>query len=99
MNIINPQTGALFGLILLLMVVWAVAIIVKTRREQQKMAIEQTPVTEEGLSQFDDLPAAIAVALCWSEPGENPRWHRKMQEEVRDRMPVLARALDRLTDN
>lgn len=99
MNIINQQVGALFGLILLLMIVWAVAIIVRSRKAQKNMAIEQTPVTEEGLAQFDDLPAALAVALCWSEPGDNPRWHRKMQEEVRDRMPVLARALDRLIEH
>lgn len=99
MNIITPQTGAFFGLILLLMLIWAVAIIVKNRRDQKNSAILQTPITEEGLAQFDDLPAAIAVALCWSEPGENPRWHRKMQEEVRDTMPVLARNLDRLIEN
>lgn len=70
-------------------------IILRSRKQQN---IEATPVTEEGLAQFDDLPAGLAVALSWSEPGDNPRWHRKMQEDVRDRMPVLARSLDRMVE-
>lgn len=71
---------------------------INTRRERRNVVLE-TPVTEEGLAQFDDLPAALAVGLCWSAPGDNPRWHLKMQEEVRATMPVLARNLDRLIEH
>lgn len=56
-----------------------------------------TPVTEEGLTQFDRLPAIDAVVKAWSEPGAFPTWHYRMQQIVRKSMPVLGRALDRLT--
>lgn len=56
-----------------------------------------TPVTKEGLEQFDGLTAIEAVAKAWSEPGEYPTWHYRMQQIVRKTMPVLGRALDRLT--
>jgi hypothetical protein len=62
----------------------------------RKQNVEETPVTEEGLQQFDDLPPGIAVILAWSEPGDNPKWHYAMQDVIRGQMPVLARALDRL---
>lgn len=55
-----------------------------------------TPVTEEGLKQYDDLHVITAIWRAWEEPGENPEWHKAMQEEVRRAMPLLARALDRL---
>lgn len=67
------------------------------RRKQEE--VESTPVTEEGIIQFDELPPGVAVALAWSEVGENPAWHYKMQDEVRTQMPVLARALDRMVEN
>lgn len=57
---------------------------------------EPTPVTKEGLSQFDTLDAATAVAKAWSNPGRHPAWHFRMQQIIRTQMPVLARALDRL---
>jgi hypothetical protein len=69
------------------------------RRRKQEEVPPVTPITEEGLVQFDDLPPGLAVALAWSEPGENPAWHRQMQAEVRSQMPVLARALDRMVEN
>lgn len=56
-----------------------------------------TPVTKEGLEQFDGLTAIEAVAKAWSEPGKHPAWHHRMQQIVRTNMPVLGRALDRLT--
>lgn len=68
------------------------------RSRKQKEAEPITPVTEEGLKQFDQLPSAMAVLLAWSDAGNNPRHHRKMQDEVRSKMPVLARALDRMVD-
>lgn len=58
-----------------------------------------TPVSEEGLKQFDDLPPLMAVALAWSNPGKYPTWHYRMQQIVRAHMPVLGRALDRLVES
>ena len=63
------------------------------RRRTEKAEI--TPVTEEGLKQYDELPSGVAVLMAWAEPGGNPLFHFEMQEEVRKKMPVLARALDR----
>ena len=45
-------------------------------------------LTEEELTQFDELPSGVAVTLAWTE-GAN-------QKAVRDDMPVLGRALDRM---
>jgi hypothetical protein len=57
-----------------------------------------TPTTPEGLRRYDDLPAVEAVLLAWTEPGIHPAWwHRDRQAELRKAMPLLARALDRLT--
>jgi hypothetical protein len=67
--------------------------------EKRKLEAAITPMTEEGLTAFDDLPAGLAVMLAWSTPGDFPRWHQKMQDNVRNEMPVLARALDRLVTN
>jgi hypothetical protein len=58
--------------------------------------MSHTPTTEAGLRRLDSLPAAEAVLVAWTAPGPRPDWHFKMQAEVRDSMPVLARALDRL---
>lgn len=71
-------------------------IILQSRKRQ---SVESTPVTEEGLQQYDGLPPGGAILLAWTDPGENPRWHRKMQDQVREQMPVLARALDRFVDS
>lgn len=64
-------------------------------RKQEKV----TPVTKQGLEQYDDLPPGAAILLAWTEAGANPQWHREMQNEVRKTMPVLARALDRFIQN
>ena len=55
----------------------------------------KTPYTEDGLRRFDHLPAAEAVAAAWVWEGPQPDWHRQTQQ-VRDAMPVLARAIERL---
>ena len=57
----------------------------------------KTPVTVEGLKQFDNLPAAQAVFKAWTIPGRNKYWHWRTRGIVRDTMPLLARALDRLS--
>ena len=56
-----------------------------------------TPHTERGLRKYDDLPAVEAVVKAWAGDGINPRWHAKCVAETRASLPVLARALDRLT--
>jgi hypothetical protein len=46
---------------------------------------------------WDHLPAAEACARAWREPGpESGTWHRQSVEQVRQLLPLLARALDRL---
>lgn len=56
----------------------------------------RTPVTAAGLLKYDHLPAIEAVLAAWREPGPRPDWHRATQQEVRDCMPLLARAIERL---
>lgn len=69
------------------------------RRKQRIIESQITLFTEEGLKQYDDFAPGEAVIMAWSEPGAFPRWHIKMQDEVRTKMPVLARALDRMVEN
>lgn len=69
------------------------------RRKQRTIESEATQYTEEGLTQYDDFAPGEAVYLAWTENGDFPRWHSKMQDEVRKNMPVLARALDRMVEN
>lgn len=45
---------------------------------------------------YDDLSPADAVVAAWQVTGPVPGYHRAMQEQVREAMPLLARALDRL---
>ena len=45
---------------------------------------------------YDDLPPEEAVAAAWTIMGRNPNYHVKKMAEVRNAMPLLARALDRL---
>ena len=56
----------------------------------------KTPVTPEGLAQYDELPAEEAVVRAWGLAGDYVNHHFRMQEEVKKQMPVLGRALDRL---
>lgn len=41
----------------------------------------------------------VNVVKAWVVPGTNPDYHYKMQEDVRAKMPVLAKELDRLTES
>jgi hypothetical protein len=58
--------------------------------------VRRTPVTFEGLRQYDNLPPEEAVRLAWTRPGPRPDWHAVCVAEIRASMPLLARALDRL---
>lgn len=57
-----------------------------------------TPTSGAGRTVLDHLPPEVALVRAWTEPGSNPRWHRMCVQVVRDCMPVLARALDRLAE-
>lgn len=63
-------------------------------RRRKRKAIERCIGDE--LTVYDDIPSGAAVLMAWTEPGDSPRWHRAMQEEVRKTMPLLGRALDRM---
>lgn len=57
-----------------------------------------TPRTPRGLVGLDHLPPEEALVRAWSEPGAASRWHWMCVQVVRDCMPLLARALDRLVE-
>lgn len=88
---------AFIALGLMILFIFLVGHIILQCRKKQN--VEPTPVTEAGLTQYDGLPPGGAILLAWTESGGNPRWHRKMQDQVREQMPVLARALDRFVDS
>lgn len=58
--------------------------------------MEQTPVSADGITIWDQLTPEEAVVRAWTDPGKHPSWHHRMQQVVFKQMPVLARALDRL---
>lgn len=58
--------------------------------------MSKTPVTPDGLRQYDHLHPAMAVALAWDREGRMPWVHWRMKRMVRRQMPLLGRALDRL---
>lgn len=92
------QLIALAAIVGVMVCLFGVLYLILNERKRRR-SVEPTPVTEEGLKQYDDFAPGEAVYLAWSEPGNTPRWHGLMQEEVRKNMPVLARALDRLVEN
>lgn len=59
---------------------------------------KKTPVTDNGLRKYDHLPPEEALVRAWTTPGSHPRWNEARKQEVRDGMPLLARALDRLVN-
>jgi hypothetical protein len=40
----------------------------------------------------------VAVVQAWNDPGLYPVWHDLAKHKVRDCMPMLAKALDRLSE-
>lgn len=68
----------------------------QARRLEEK-SMDPTPVTQSGIEMYDHLTPAEAVLAAWSNPGSSPEWHERTQAIVRANMPVMARALDRLT--
>lgn len=55
-----------------------------------------TPHTPDGLKKFDHLSPVEAVRRAWADEGRVPWWHRFHRRDLHNRMPLLARALDRL---
>lgn len=55
----------------------------------------RTPFTRSGLTRYDDVPDIEAIFLAWTRTGQDPVWHDRCRQEVRDNMPLLGRALDR----
>lgn len=50
----------------------------------------------EGLRRLDHLPVADALREAWTSPDQDPELTHAAQQQVREVMPLLARALDRL---
>ena len=57
---------------------------------------KKTPVTSGGLRKYDNLPPADAALKAWTTAGSHPEWDAACKREVRNLLPLLARALDRL---
>jgi hypothetical protein len=53
----------------------------------------------QGGRQYDALPPEVAVMLAWTDAGSMPKVLTIRQDAVREIMPNLARALDRLCGN
>lgn len=56
----------------------------------------RTPTTPEGRAQYDSLDALEAAYQAWIVTGTATGQHRRAQSIVRDVMPLLGRALDRV---
>lgn len=67
----------------------------RKRRSKKKVI---PPVVKLDLIEFDDLPSGVAVMMAWSEAGAEPDYHEFMKRQVRETMPVLGRALDRMVE-
>lgn len=52
--------------------------------------------TTRGLEKYDDLPPAEALKEAWLNPGRHPGWHHKNKAQVRQLMPLVARAIERI---
>lgn len=50
----------------------------------------------EGLRNLDQLPVDEALLQAWTAPDQEPQLRQAAQDQIREVMPLLARALDRL---
>ena len=57
---------------------------------------KRTPVTAAGLRKYDHLPPAEAVLKAWNTAGSHPVWDEARKREMREQLPLVARALDRM---
>lgn len=56
------------------------------------------PVVERDLIEFDDLPSGVAVMFAWTDSDVEREYHQSLKRQVRETMPVLGRALDRMVE-
>jgi hypothetical protein len=56
-----------------------------------------TQLPKESGRKFDSLPPEVAAALAWTDAGSMPKLLAIRQDAIREIMPNLARALDRLS--
>jgi len=90
----------LVALIVLFAIVCAVQFFAGRFYERNKDKSDlPAPVTNEELTQFDELPAGIAVSMAWAEPEDQVAEHRQAQKAVRAQMPILGRSLDRMIES
>lgn len=54
-------------------------------------------VTPIGRRRYDGYPAVEAVIMAWTLKGINPDYHDQMRSVVATHMPLLARALERMS--
>lgn len=91
------KIAAYVALGLMVLFIFLCGQIILRRRNERKD--RNAPASKVVLEQFDDLAPAYAVMLAWTEfEISNERQHRKAKDDVREIMPVLARALDRMVD-
>lgn len=58
-----------------------------------------TPFSQAHIDMLNSTLSPIeATVRAWNDPGKHPDWHYRAKLEVRNAMPALAAALDRLTD-
>lgn len=70
------------------------------RITRKPTTVKRSPARQPhtGLRRYDALNPEEAVSLAWTLPGVHPRYHAEQQQIVRERMPLLARALDRMAE-
>ncbi|NWN89863.1 MAG: hypothetical protein HLX51_15240 [Micrococcaceae bacterium] len=67
------------------------------RRSARARMLEHSREQADQIGQLDHLDPLEAVLQAWNGPDQDPDVRCAAQEEVRQVMPLLARALDRLT--
>lgn len=58
----------------------------------------KTPYTRDGLRQFDHLSPEEALVAAWTVHGPDSQWHALAQAQLRDSMPLLHRAIQRIVE-
>jgi hypothetical protein len=56
-------------------------------------------VAEPGLDKYDHLSPEESVVAAWTASYANPELNETAKDQVRDAMPLLARALDRMAND
>lgn len=59
----------------------------------------KTPINISRIEIYDHLSPQEAVVAAWTKAGNNECWHRQCKVQLRNSMPLLARAIERLAEN